>query len=58
MATLLLVMAGYFVLDRLITIGQVGRKLEVTPGVAVLSTLTGTFFVIVLLLAAFRGVTP
>jgi hypothetical protein len=51
-------MACYFIIDRLITIAWVGRKLEITGGFAVLAVITGTFFVVVCLNAAFGGVTP
>jgi hypothetical protein len=57
-STCLIIMACYFIIDRLITIAWVGRKLEITGGFAVLAVITGTFFVVVCLNAAFGGVTP
>lgn len=58
MSGLLIAIAVYIILDRLITIAWVGRRLEITGGTAVVAVITGTFFVIVLLKAAFGGVTP
>lgn len=58
MATLLWIIAGYIVLDRLLAIGRIGKHLTVTPGVAVGYVITGAFIVTVLVLAATRGVTP
>ena len=58
MSGLLIAIAIYIILDRLITIGWVGRSVDITPGVAVVSVITGTFIVVVLLNAANSGVTP
>lgn len=58
MSGLLIAIAIYIIIDRLITIAWVGKLVEITGGVAVLSVLTGAFFVIVLLTAAYGGVTP
>jgi hypothetical protein len=58
MSGLLIAIAVYIVLDRLITIAWVGRRLEITGGSAVLAVISGTFMVVVLLMAAYGGVTP
>lgn len=58
MSGLLIAIAIYIIIDRLITIAVVGKRVEITGGTAVLAVLTGAFFVIVLLTAAYGGVTP
>jgi hypothetical protein len=58
MSTLLLILAGYIVLDRLLTVGKVGDYIEITPGFAVASVITGALFVILLVSAALNGVAP
>lgn len=58
MSTLLLILAGYITLDRLLTVGYVGRMLKITPGTAVWGLITGTLIVILLVTSALGGVTP
>lgn len=58
MSGLLIAIAVYITLDRLLTIALVDRPISITRGGAVLGVITGAFIVTVLLIAAFEGVTP
>lgn len=58
MAVLLWCVAGYLALDALVTVGGVGKRFEITPGVAVLTVVTRGLMVTFLVLAAVHGVTP
>jgi hypothetical protein len=55
---LLIAFAIYIIVDRLFTVGWVGKSIDITPAFAVVSIVTGTFLVVVLLKAAYGGVTP
>lgn len=41
----------YIIFDRLATIGFIGRRLEITPGVAVASVITGVLMIWVVVAA-------
>lgn len=58
MSGLLIALAIYIVIDRLLTIAWKGRWIEIDGAFVFVSLVTGTFFVIVLLKAAYGGVTP
>jgi len=58
MSVLLWIIASYIVLDRLCVLALVGKTVQYTPGVVVLTWITGGLIVWVLLTAATGGVTP
>jgi hypothetical protein len=60
MSALLIAIAGYIVVDRLVTVGYAvaGKEIPTTTAGVVLSVLTGAFIVTVLAVAAYGGVTP
>lgn len=52
MPVLLMVIAGYFVIDRLFTVMNTGKTITITPGIVVLCLLDGAFFAVVLVIAS------
>lgn len=58
MSTMLIIMAIYIIIDRLLTIAAKGAWIEIDGAFVFVSLITGTFFVWVLLEAANGGVTP
>lgn len=52
MPVLLMVIAGYFVIDRLVTVAQMGQKIEVTKPVVILSLIDGATFAVILVIAS------